>query len=497
MINSFFSKLSVALLTSFVLMAIALVYLIQDLTADYQDEVQQKLHANLAELIVSENQLLLDNKMDLNAVKQSFKNMMVLGPSFEFYLLDTKGKLLAYSADPAKMKRDSVSLRPVKYFLSGQKSFPIFGDDPRSKTKQKIISVAKIESDSQGIQGYLYVIIGSEISDNIGDLLINSHILKLSLGTVITGLIFSALIILTLFALLTQPLKRLTQEMAAFRKKGFERGELEISNWDANSRDEVHHLGVAFREMAITLKEQYKKLQTTDQMRREMVSYVSHDLRTPLASLQGYLETWLLKKDELSKEESEHYISIAKKNAQQLSQLVEQLFELAQLDNEAETLSMEPISIAELAQDVLQKFQLKAKEKSVTLDVSPKDPSLEVIANIAKLERVLTNLVDNSIRHCDAEDTVLIQFKHSVAGVEVSVKDTGIGIPADELAHIFDPHYRARNSIAQQRSKSGLGLAIAKRIIELHGAHIQVESELNVGTSFKFTLQNSANERHS
>ncbi len=313
----------------------------------------------------------------------------------------------------------------------------------------------------------------------------------------ITGLIFSALIILSLFALLTQPLKRLTQEMAVFRKKGFEHGDLEISNWDANSRDEVHHLGVAFREMAVTLKEQYEKLQTTDQMRREMVSYVSHDLRTPLASLQGYLETWLLKKDELSKEESERYISIAKKNTQQLSQLVEQLFELAQLDNEAEVLSMEPISIAELAQDVLQKFQLKAKENSVTLDVLPKDPSLEVVANIAKLEQVLTNLVDNSIRHCNAKDTVLIQFKPDANGLEVSVKDTGIGIPADELAHIFDPHYRASNSVVQKRSKSGLGLAIAKRIIELHGADIQVESEVNVGTTFKFTLQYSASEEHS
>ena len=157
------------------------------------------------------------------------------------------------------------------------------------------------------------------------------------------------------------------------------------------------------------------------------------------------------------------------KNAQRMSRLIEQLFELAHLDSETVTLATEPLGIAEFAQDVLQKMSLEASKKQVSLDVEPKDSSIMVMANIEKLENVFTNLIDNALRHCEAGDSITIQILPSdIEGkVSVCVKDSGLGIAEKDLPLIFDAHFRAVNSIRGKGRNSGLGLAISKRIIEL------------------------------
>ena len=228
-------------------------------------------------------------------------------------------------------------------------------------------------------------------------------------------------------------------------------------------------------------------------MRRELISYVSHDLRTPLASLQGYLETWHLKNKELTAQEGEDLINVAMKNAQHMSRLIEQLFELAHLDSETVTLNTEPLGIAEFAQDVLQKMALEASKKQVTLDIEPKDPSIMVMANIEKLENVFTNLIDNALRHCEAGDSIKIQIMPSsmTGHLNVSVKDTGLGIAEQDLPLIFDAHFRASNSVRGKGRNSGLGLAISKRIIELHGSELKVTSTLGKGTQFSFDLKSA------
>jgi signal transduction histidine kinase len=304
-------------------------------------------------------------------------------------------------------------------------------------------------------------------------------------------MLFGLLVILILFFLLTRPLRRLTQDMQQFRQEGFKYDQLPASQWQQNSADEIERLGSTFNEMANTLNIQYQKVKNTDELRRELISYVSHDLRTPLASLQGYLETWSLKNNELTAQEGEELINVAMKNAQHMSRLIEQLFELAHLDSETVTLSTEPLGIAEFAQDVLQKMTLEANKKHVNLDVEPKDPSIMVMANVEKLENVFTNLIDNALRHCKAGDHIKIEILPSVTAgqLSVSVKDTGFGIAEKDLPLIFDAHFRASNSVRGKGRNSGLGLAISKRIIELHGSRLRVSSQLGRGTEFSFDLK--------
>lgn len=496
LVFSFYSKLSLGLVISFIVMGIILLVLAQYLTRSYQNEIEQKLHYQLAEHVVHDNELLKNGEIDNVALKNAFHSMMILGPSFEFYILGPQGQVKTYSAEPQRIKKQVVDIQPIQAFLSNQSNLPILGEDPRSEDTHKIFSAAPIFENIQGkevLQGYLYIIIGGEIYDGIVDLLQQSHILSLAAWSLVLAMLFGLVIILILFALLTRPLRRLTQDMQQLRQKGFEPGRLPLSQWQQNSADEIERLGSTFNEMAKTLNVQYQKVKNTDELRRELISYVSHDLRTPLASLQGYLETWHLKNKELTPQESEELINIAMKNAQHMSRLIEQLFELAHLDSETVILHTEPLCIAEFAQDVLQKMALEASKQQISLNIEPKDSSIMVMANIEKLENVITNIIDNALRHCEAGDSINIEVLPSkIAGhFSVSIKDTGLGIAEKDLPFIFDAHFKASNSVCGKGRNSGLGLAISKRIIELHGSELNVISVLGEGTQFSFELRSA------
>mgnify|MGYP000019848240 FL=1 len=495
--KSFYSKLVLGLLLSFSIIALMLTLLVQQLTKNYQSEVEQKLHLELAEHIVHDDSLLKDGKIDQAALEHTFHSMMILGPSFEFYVVNPNGTVTTYSAVDEKIKRMQVDLKPINQFLRGEGGLPILGDDPRSPYKKKIFSVAEIKHNGV-LQGYLYIIIGGEVYDSVVDLLQESHIIKLSFWGFAATLFFSLIVVLLLFAMLTRPLRRLAMDMRLFRSEGFEKGNMPDSKWNETSADEIHRLGSTFNEMAGELKKQYEKVRTTDELRRELISYVSHDLRTPLASLQGYLETWQLKQKSISSEESAKLIQVAVDNAQHISRLVEQLFELAHLDAENMSLTLEPVSIAELAYDVTQKLQLEASNKNITLNVEPKDPSLMAMVNIEKIERVFTNLLENAIRHTSAGGQIVIHMLPKDEQLNVTVQDDGCGINERELPHIFEAHYRGSNQESKgqsashskvKRLHSGLGLAITKRIVELHGSEITVASQVDRGTCFSFYLK--------
>jgi signal transduction histidine kinase len=176
-----------------------------------------------------------------------------------------------------------------------------------------------------------------------------------------------------------------------------------------------------------------------------------------------------------------------------MSRLIEQLFELAHLDSESIVFTTEPLGIAEFSQDVLQKMTLEANKKQVSLDIEPKDPSMMVMANIEKLENVFTNLLDNALRHCKVGDSIKIIISPStiIGQLNICITDTGLGMADEDLPYIFNAHFKASNSIRGKGRNSGLGLAISKRIVELHGSELRVKSTLGKGTQFSFELKSA------
>ena len=218
------------------------------------------------------------------------------------------------------------------------------------------------------------------------------------------------------------------------------------------------------------------------------MSNISHDLRTPLAALQGYLETLHMKDELLSTQERKSYLATALKRVARLNALIGSLFELAKLDAGEAQPQLELFSLAELVQDETQQFALAAQRKGVQLQALQSEDLPMVLGDIGLIERALENLIDNALRHTAAGGKVCISLSRCEENarqcVRVRVSDTGEGIAASDLPHIFERNFRA----AQSDEGAGLGLAITKRILELHGETVEVQSELGQGTNFSFRL---------
>ncbi len=495
-IRTLHGRLTLALFVSFLTIGVFTAILLIFSSRGYQREVTQVMHKNLASHVANHYLIFNNGQADLKAAKKTFHDLMILGPNFEFYLLDTKGEILSCSAPPMELKLESVNISPIKKFLDvTELNEPIFGDDPRGENRKKIFSVAPVIRDGE-LQGYLYVILGSQIYDQVSDLIGGGRFIQWGLWVFISGLVFSLVATLWLTGLITRPLTQLTAQVRKIQSVGFSNDpykddELicELEQWTRKNPNEITTLGNAFKEALEKIHEQYQNIVTIDELRKELLSHVSHDLRTPLASLLGYLETWELNQDTITPEQGRQYIATAKKSAERISSLVEQLFELAHLDSGNVKVTREPFSIAELVQDVLQKFFIIAEEKGIRLSVAPQDSSILVMGDIEKLERVFTNLIENALRHSKEGDAITVRLNDKGSFVAIEVSDTGIGIPNEDIPHIFDPHFKAGNSVRGNTAHGGLGLAITKRLLELHQSTINVSSQINQGTTFAFALQ--------
>jgi signal transduction histidine kinase len=240
--------------------------------------------------------------------------------------------------------------------------------------------------------------------------------------------------------------------------------------------------------MANKIREQFQGLEETDRLRRELVSNVSHDLRTPLASMHGYVETLLLKNSTLSEEERLRYLEITRKHSLRLRRLIGDLFELSKLDSASIQPSREWFPMAELLQDVVQEFELEAEKKGIHIEVDARDRESMVSADIGLIQRVLENLLRNAVRYTPRGGTISISLDPKPGAVAVAVADTGCGIAAHELDRIFDRFYRSEQGEEVRSNSAGLGLAIVKRILDLHGSRITVTSAPNQGTRFEFEI---------
>lgn len=493
MFKSLYSKFSAVLLGLFLLVGISFVVVILFSTEMYQQEVNQRLNRKLAESIVAEKLLLQDNRINEVALKEIFHMLMVVNPTIEIYLLDPEGVILSFSAPPGKVKRKKIDPGPIKTWMDGNSTVPHLGDDPRNPDGKKIFTAARIPQQGR-LEGYLYVILSSETYDSMVQKIKGSYILRLSAWAILASLLFALISGLVLFAFLTGRVKRLDAAMDAFKRSKVLQPIQLSSKKESHSGDEIDRLASTFKQMAGIIDTQMEALTKSDISRRELVANVSHDLRTPLATLQGYIETLLLKDPSLSNEERRTYLEIAIKHCERLNKLVADFFELSKLDSPEAAIQCEPFSLSELVQDVVQKFNLKAKHKEIMIMTNVEKERHFVYADIALVERVLENLLENALRYTPPGGFINIALTPEPEKIIVRVIDNGAGIPEEELPHIFDRFYQIDKSRRSGSRSSGLGLSITKRILALHDSKITVDSAVNSGTTFTFKLQASSPE---
>ncbi|MBQ4834076.1 HAMP domain-containing histidine kinase [Pseudoalteromonas sp. MMG010] len=485
---SLYQKLSLSIVIIFCFICVIVYNWSKQLELTSKHHAEQNLHLSLAEHLVQDNPLIKEGVYDYNALENLFHTLMILGPAFEFYFVDTHGQILTYSAEPGKVKRSHINLEPVKKLINGASSAPVYGDNPRNTNETKIFSAAPVFNHNQ-LQGYLYVIIGGEAYDtSLNNIKSNDQLwlTALWLGSALLFLMIAMLILLRFF---TNPLQRLANKVSEIEAKDYTLTDTQLSQFSHQKNNEVHTLERSIQAMLTRINEQFKALEQSDKQRKELLTHLSHDLRTPLASLQGFLEVMSQSLNQLSPTEQQEYLHVSLNNCEQLKQLIEQIFELAHLENGDINIHKETFNLGELIYDCIAKFSITAENKGINLSVEPAICDFPVFADIAKLERVLSNLIDNAIRHTPKGGSIAVQVhKNDEQQLFVNVADTGIGIKEDELHAIFNPHYQASNSNNEGRQQGGLGLAICKGLLQLMDSEIQVKSTLGKGTLFTFNL---------
>lgn len=245
---------------------------------------------------------------------------------------------------------------------------------------------------------------------------------------------------------------------------------------------------VLFYILNTILRQQEKLAEDKEELevlRKELLANVSHDLRTPLASIHGYIETVLLI-DDLDNDRRNRYLETALKSTVKLKALIDELFELSRLESRDRKPEIETFSLAELAADVISGFRIAAAQKDVHFEevMSPDLPAVQ--ADIALIDRVLHNLLSNALRYTDPGGKITLQITELSEVLQVEIKDTGIGIPQDQLDTVFE---RFNTGTAGLRKGTGLGLAIVKSILDAHQASYQIQSEQGAGTHFSFQLK--------
>ena len=488
--QTLFAKLSVALLGVVALIGGGFFIVERTSTQLYYEEITQRLNASIAMYVTGEMQLIEDGVVNEEALTLLAQRAMIINPTVEVYLLDTDGQILAHAMPPDSLQTARVSLEPVRELIGGESEMPLRGTDPRNVEREKVFSAHPVMHEDR-LEGYLYAILGGQKYDELASSIRGSYVQKLSVGA-LTAIVLTAFIVgLLVFSMLTRRLTRLTGDVKRFTESGFEPEALAATLLAADTSekaDEIDQLRGAFSSMADKIREQFEGLQETDRLRRELVSNVSHDLRTPLASMHGYVETLLLKNDRLSDAERMRYLEITHKHTLRLRQLIGDLFELSKLDSASVKPSLEWFSLAELLQDVTQEFELEAERKGIRIEADSRHETFMVFADIGLIQRVLENLLRNALKHTPQGGTVSISLDPKPGRVAVSVADTGCGIAEHDLERIFDRFYRSQQSEEERSNSAGLGLAIVKRILDLHGSRITVTSKPEQGTCFEFDI---------
>lgn len=481
--RSLYLRLGAVLLSLFVALAAVFVLTLSNLSGTYLDEQSQVTQGMVADYIVREHHAIGADVLDVSSMAQLFSYVAIVNPVAQAYLLDPDGNILAQSSMPTKLQRNRVDLAPVRAYLEHRHPLPIEGDDPRQLQRRRIFSVAPIMGGGR-VLGYVYVTLAGSNPLNLHELWSGSHNFKFASLFVLLSLAFAFLTGMLLFRYLTNRLRLLTRKVEDFKERQYAVQLHALPQ--SGSGDEIDILSAVFADMADKIMEQFKRLEQIDRERRDVISNASHDLRTPLTALQGFLATLLLKGNGLSTERRMHYTEIAYKHSVRLHALVDEMIDLARLDAPELVAQREPFALDELVIDIIHKFQHACDGKGIALAAAIARHEHFVLADVAMIERVLENLLGNAIRHTQHGGRIEIALAPRGARLRVCVRDNGEGIAPELALHVFDRFVSGRKDDGQ---RCGLGLAIVKRIVELHGGTVRLDSTLGEGTSVAFELE--------
>ncbi|WP_143305094.1 HAMP domain-containing sensor histidine kinase [Chitinophaga vietnamensis] len=478
--NRMFWKIAAAFTALLIILGIVYVFIASNVSRKYFNEANQQLYGSTAQHLVEFAPPIKNGKPDTLVTHDIIHSIMVINPSVEVYLLDTSGKITDFVVPDKTVKRYTVDLAPVKKFISeGGKNY-ISGDNPKNPARQSIFSAAPVYENKR-LSGYVYAILASEKQDEAIAALTNNFLFSLGSTLFFVTLGVACLVGLITFFLITGSISRIAAVVRRFKE-----GDLS-ARITGHAGGDIGLLTSTFNEMADVIVDNIEKITATDKLRQELIANVSHDLRNPLAIMQGYIETLIIKGNDLAEATRKKYLDIIYSTSNKLSNLIGQLFEYAKLEANQVKPVKEVFLLNELVSDVMMQYQILAKQERITLEIQAPASLPPVFADIALVERVIRNLLDNALKFTPPGGRIIVTLQQKANGVEIAVSDNGIGIHPDDQPHIFE-RYKQLPASGERSDGMGLGLAIVKKILDLHQVSIHLKSAPGTGSTFHFQL---------
>ena len=460
-------------------------------------------------------------------------NLVLYEPDTQLYLLDSAGTVKASTGEVQLPSGFKVALGPVMEAIGSAPMPYVLGDDPERMDATAVIAARALRRavirNEPAAAGYLYLVSHKPGLPQGRLAVLQSTFAQPALVLILVVVALTTLLAAWVTAAVTRPLARLTRAVAAVSRDGLqdfatapgtaaaEAFELTNTTDPASARDEFGQLTQGIRNMLGTLRTQWGTLRRLDHFRREGVSNLSHDLRSPLTATTACLETlesrWT---GDAARAADRQLVEVALRNTQNAARLVQSLGDLAQLDEPEFKLRSEVMDVSELLDDVALRFTERAARLGVRIvagaggdggalqHAGRRGAALDsasaplAAVDVELFERAIANLVDNALKFCPPGATIALHAAQTATPqgheVQVTVSDTGPGIAATDIPHLFDRFYQSRQSVAPATGVGGkgLGLAIVKRIVELHGGRVAVQSRPGAGTRVTLTLPAAA-----
>jgi signal transduction histidine kinase len=478
--NLLFWKIAGVFTALLIILGVAFVLIASRFSKTYYTTAHQQLYGDLAQHLATFTQPFKNGRPDTTVTHDIIHSTMVANPSVEVYLLDTAGYIVDYVVPDTTVQIRRVNMATVRQWLATRDGMYPMGDNPKQPGELSIFSAAPVYEHNR-LVGYVYAVLSSQKQREILSMLNDAFYPRLGMYIFFAALVAAFVVGIVTFFLITDSIctiaaivKRFKEGDHAARIEGYAQGNLGV-------------LTATFNEMADVIVDNIQKITATDKFRQELIANVSHDLRTPLSIMQGYVETLMMKKDTLPAAERDRYLAVVHDGTRKLSALVEQLFQYAKLEANVITPQKEPFRLDELASDILVAYQLKALQRAIDLRLETPNNLKPVFADIALTERVFQNLLDNAFKFTPDGGRITIRLAGSAGGISIEVADTGVGIAPQDQAYIFE-RYKQIDSIQVPKKGMGIGLAIVKKILELHQCGIEVSSTPGKGTVFLFAL---------
>lgn len=461
------------LLLAFGLLVAVLVHVT---AAQREQESLQRLSYGLAQHIVAHwpEITLVDPREADQAARDALLGMlMVVNPGIQVYVLDADGAVNAYLGEPGMVQQHQVDLGAIRAFLSGA-ALPVRGTDPMGGSDRRIFSAAMFPQPAGNARpsGYLYVVLDGQTRERIaGQPSLRGVWFSVALAG-LGALVVIALLGVFVFRRMTLPLRRLACEIRAYQLHVVPQQLPTLQAGETVDRDEVRAIGDAFRDMRQRISCQNARAQQQTVAHQDMMAGVAHDLRTPLTALHGHLEA-LASDAPVAPGLRARMLQAALAQSDKVRRLSQQLFELAALQSSDEVLHREVFRLDELVADAVQKFELLRTPAPVTLAGDPPG-TLAFDGDLHLIERALTNLIDNAVRHAPGRGPVRVSLRRDGAVAQILIEDAGPGLPSDLVARLQSGQ-SLRDPPARRNSGGigGLGLAIAQRVAIMHGGSLR------------------------